>query len=98
MTELTKTAVEEALILGGTRGRAADLLGVSIRTLARAIQLHQVHMDAVNANNGASDRLIAYLNRGLGYDVGEAAVWVYGKDTRATRQRIRRLAGILDKR
>ncbi len=98
MPELTETAVREALEVGGTREAAATILGTSVRTLARAIAKLGVHRDALNANNGASGRLIEYLNRGLGYDVGEAAVYVYGTDGRAERQRIRSLLKVLENR
>lgn len=76
---------------GGDREGAAEFLGVSLRTLARvmsALRLAPPHVE--NRNNGTSDALLSYIRGCTGgvIDYGEAALELYGEDTRATRQRV----------
>ncbi len=92
MPALTRTAVIDALTRGGTRETAASLLGVSVRTLARAMATLGIASPAGTANTGATDRMVAWIRDHYGVvDIPELAVHLYGVDDRAARQRVRRL-------
>ncbi len=88
---LDRTSVTQALQTGGTREIAASILGVSVRTLARAMSAYGL-TSGPTRNTGATARMMEWL-RGHGgvVDIPELALVLYGTDDRAARQRVRRL-------